>query len=464
MTYAAEGGAIRLALTGDSLIARKMRPYLEREYLAVRDLLHSADARITNAEMLFHDFEDPPTLAPGGSYLGASPDTLAELEWFGVNMVCAANNHNYDFGEAGLLTHLNNLKSSRLPFAGIGRSLDEAQAPTYLDTANGRVALVAVTFSGPQGMIASQPSKNVGARPGSNLLRYTTEYTVESETFEAFRRFRDELDLVGQGRRGDNLRHLDHSYGMSDVPDDDDSFYMADLKDHWQYPVPNGCRFVRGAKYAKRLVPVHGDLELNLDSIRDARRMADWVVVSIHSHEAEDSLDEPTEMLQTFARAAIDAGADVVHGHGPHRDRGIEIYAGRPIFYSIGHFIIHNDTVQHVPGENMIRQGLDPWSNGPADFYDARAGAESEGEFLGKADAPGYWRDFVALVDFDGGRLSGVTLHPIDLGLRRPRYMRGRPVIAGAEVGEAVLDHMDQLSKPFGTVIERRDGLGHIRL
>lgn len=39
----------------------------------------------------------------------------------------------------------------------------------------------------------------------------------------------------------------------------------------------------------------------------------------------------------------IDAAADVVVGHGPHVLRGIEVYKGRPIFYSLANFIFEND-------------------------------------------------------------------------------------------------------------------------
>ena len=51
----------------------------------------------------------------------------------------------------------------------------------------------------------------------------------------------------------------------------------------------------------------------------------------------------------------MDAGAQVVVGHGPHRLRGAEIYKGGPIFYSLGNFLYQTD-------------GLDFRA---ADFFDA---------------------------------------------------------------------------------------------
>jgi len=49
-------------------------------------------------------------------------------------------------------------------------------------------------------------------------------------------------------------------------------------------------------------------------------------------------LGEPRGALRKFAHRVVDAGADVVFGHGPHVPRGIEVYRGRIIAYSLGNF------------------------------------------------------------------------------------------------------------------------------
>ena len=75
----------------------------------------------------------------------------------------------------------------------------------------------------------------------------------------------------------------------------------------------------------------------------------DLVIVSFHGGaEGLDAMNVPYEMetyygedrgeLRRFSRAVIDAGADLVIGHGPHVVRGLEIYAGRLIAYSLGNF------------------------------------------------------------------------------------------------------------------------------
>ncbi|MGA0024678.1 MAG: CapA family protein, partial [Burkholderiales bacterium] len=51
----------------------------------------------------------------------------------------------------------------------------------------------------------------------------------------------------------------------------------------------------------------------------------------------EDVLEYMTEI----AHAAIDAGADIVVGHGPHYSLPVEIYRGKPVFYGLGSFSFH---------------------------------------------------------------------------------------------------------------------------
>jgi len=71
--------------------------------------------------------------------------------------------------------------------------------------------------------------------------------------------------------------------------------------------------------------------------LRALRAGVDVVVASHHWGLAEDVLDYQVEI----AHAAVDAGADVVMGHGPHYACPIEMYRGKPIFYGLGSFSFH---------------------------------------------------------------------------------------------------------------------------
>ncbi|MBX7197771.1 MAG: CapA family protein [Rhodospirillaceae bacterium] len=73
-------------------------------------------------------------------------------------------------------------------------------------------------------------------------------------------------------------------------------------------------------------------------AVAEARKMADVVAVSLHIHwGGPEEIDATGKQL--IAHAAIDAGADIVLGHGPHVVNGIEYYKNRPIFYSVGNFV-----------------------------------------------------------------------------------------------------------------------------
>jgi poly-gamma-glutamate capsule biosynthesis protein CapA/YwtB (metallophosphatase superfamily) len=81
---------------------------------------------------------------------------------------------------------------------------------------------------------------------------------------------------------------------------------------------------------ARSLAEFTGDL-------RGLRTRADIAIASHHWGLFEDVLDYQIEI----AHAAIDAGADVVMGHGPHYACAVEMYRGKPIFYGLGSFSFH---------------------------------------------------------------------------------------------------------------------------
>ena len=101
----------------------------------------------------------------------------------------------------------------------------------------------------------------------------------------------------------------------------------------------------------------------SLETVRQARVEADLVIVSFHggaegaSHQHvapgdETFLGEDRGDLRRFARAAVDAGAQVVIGSGPHVVRGMEVYHGKLIAYSLGNFATYGPF--NLNGENGI--------------------------------------------------------------------------------------------------------------
>ncbi len=100
--------------------------------------------------------------------------------------------------------------------------------------------------------------------------------------------------------------------------------------------------------------PNSGTMQINdyktvQQTIRELNSKCDIVLVSFHggaegqdmtrvNGKTEFYLGENRGNPQEFARIAIDAGADIVFGHGPHVTRAIDIYKGRFIAYSLGNF------------------------------------------------------------------------------------------------------------------------------
>lgn len=72
-----------------------------------------------------------------------------------------------------------------------------------------------------------------------------------------------------------------------------------------------------------------------------ARKQADLVIP--YFHWGIEYTNDPTNYQQNVARAAIDAGADMVLGNHPHWTQGIERYQGKLIIYSMGNFVFDQD-------------------------------------------------------------------------------------------------------------------------
>ena len=115
----------------------------------------------------------------------------------------------------------------------------------------------------------------------------------------------------------------------------------------------------------------------------------------------------------------------MVVGKGRHFLRGVEIYKGKPIFYSLGNFIFENETIEFLPAENYLTYQLGSEATA-ADFYDRRSNNDTRSY---PADER-YWKSVIALPSFRAGKLEKIELLPITLGQKKPRPQRGRPMPA----------------------------------
>jgi poly-gamma-glutamate capsule biosynthesis protein CapA/YwtB (metallophosphatase superfamily) len=114
-----------------------------------------------------------------------------------------------------------------------------------------------------------------------------------------------------------------------------------------------------------------------VEDVAALRRRADIVVASCHWGLGEEVLDYMTEI----AHAAIDAGADVVIGHGPHYSLPVEVYKGKPIFYGLGSFSFHTGHGGRRHGDwigMMARVDFAPGAVGQAGFCFVRHNEANE--------------------------------------------------------------------------------------
>ncbi len=450
MVYEAEAGDITLAFTGDAMINRRMSTYREPAFLDLVELLRGADATIANLEQCFHEWEMGYGSVNNSSFQVSHPSNLDELKWLGIDAVSTAMNHAWDYGEAGLLATMENCKRHGLPQAGSGVNLGEARAPVFLDTPRGRVAFMSASATTwvPETAFAGPGRPDFPGKPGINALRHKTTFLVPDAEFEAIRRLR-------HGLKQDEMQQASRNFQPHAAAPEDDERELRFI----------GQIYRRSNHFGVETICHQDDLNGIGSWIRGAQKASDFVVYGVHYHESAFSGEfhggsriGPPDFLMEFAHFALDHGCDAVVGHGSHFLRGIELYHGRPIFYSLGNFIFENETVQRVPAPAYSSHKLGDDAT-PGDWGLARSGG---GEYGFAAD-PVFYRTVVPVCDFTGGKLNEVRLYPVDLGFGRPMSQRGRPVLASPDVAREIFDWLSEVSAPFGTHIEVEDSIGLIR-
>lgn len=423
--------------TGDAFITQRFPADGYEGLEELRQIIGRHDVKFSNLEMTFHDSEGTPAAVSGGTWAMAEPRCLDDMKSYGFNLFTTANNHTGDYGEGGILATIRHLKERDMVFSGSGANLAEASRPCYLQTRKGRVALISASSTFAVSSMAGGQSGEVTGRPGLSPLRFTTTYHVTQEYF----------DMVKQLARVTDVNAYD-DYG---------------IRLGYVNPKPEGVtnfgshNFALDTKNWVETKPQERDMVRIENEIREAKRQADVVLVSIHVHETDhDDFATPPAFLEIFSKRCIDAGASAVIGHGPHELRGIEVYHGGLILYSLGNFIFQTETVSVQPYEAFANKGL-PVDTKVGAYMDLR----SKNGTSGYPTQENIWRSVMAAWTLEDGRLTQVQLYPVCLGMGQPRTRRGTPVLADSD---GVLHYLAQLSEPFGTKIRVEDNVGYIDL
>jgi poly-gamma-glutamate capsule biosynthesis protein CapA/YwtB (metallophosphatase superfamily) len=419
----------RIALTGDSMITRRIADTREQPVRQAIEQVRAADVAFTNLEVLPTDFRGTPAQESGGDHMAAHSWVIDELVEMGFDLFAAAHNHTLDYSIDGVLATIENLERRNVSYAGIGRNLGEARMPVYHDTPAGSVALISCSSTFRPGQQAGAQRPDMPGRPGLNPLRFTTTYEITERQMTAVREIAEDLGLERQ--RQERLQ-----IGFSFPPDDEAVFPLGDLQ------------FRIGERHAIRRKLNEGDVSEIAAWVRDARRRADYVIVSLHAHEQGDSKEEPADFIPVFCRQMVDEGADIVVGHGPHLLRGMEIYNSKPIFYSLGNFIDQHDLIYKMPADAYEKFRIDPEVT-PAELVRIRG----KDDTISFGADERYWQTVVPTCTFEGGSLREISLLPVALGYGRPVHERGKPGLAEPEEAAKILGRFARVSEPFGTRI-----------
>lgn len=423
-----------ICIAGDSILMYPL-PANYKGLEAVRSFIGQGDARINNLEMVLSDYDCFASTFCGGVWLTAPPEILDEILKYGFNCFGFANNHTMDYSYDGLTTTLDAVKGRGLPICGAGMSLAEATEPAYIRTPNGTIAVFSITTTCDDAARAGDPRNDIPARPGLNMLRHSETFLVNREHMNALEEIARVTHVNG---RINNSKRGGYTVSKPGI------FSLGSLD------------FKLSETEGKTSDPNSFDMDRMHSAIEKAKESADYIIVCVHSHEIKGDFDEePDYFLETFAHACIDWGASAVVGSGTHEIKGLELYRGKPIFYSIANFIFHSEKMQELPADYYERYRIDP-SLSAAEAVAVR----SDNGKRGLETEPKYYRGLLPKLTFENGELREIVIQPIELGFNSEDPMlKGLPNTANEQVASEIFDVLCARSREYGTKFSIENGM-----
>ena len=430
---------ITITATGDSFMTRPVPEGGYQGFEEVREKVLEGDIRFNNLEFTAHDLEGTAASASGGTWAMSEPEILDELQKYGFNAYNFANNHTLDYGEDGLLATIRHLDERNMLNFGAGKDLRAASAPVYMECKGVKAAFIGLSASFNAFNPASNATEDIPGRPGLNPLRHRTEFHVTPDKIEFLRDLEDKIDI-----------NCERNYSISN------GYIAPDRPGRYSF---GGISFVEDESCFKKTIPDARDVARTVAGIKEARdNGAELVIISVHAHGFDGRINTvPSEYIVDFCRSCIDSGADMILGHGPHELRGLEIYKGKPIFYSLGNFVFQTETVKLQPAEAYENMGL-PLTSTVKELMDLRNGCGTRGYLA----IPPIWISVIAAIDFEDGKTSAIRLYPIWLdGIGNPYDKIGWPHLCD---DDKVLRYFEKLSEPFGTSFDYDGCCASVRL
>lgn len=423
--------------TGDAFVTRRLPEGGYEGFDELTECIKSHDVRFSNLEMTFHNSQGVPAAESGGTWAMADPLILDDILKYGFNLFNTANNHSCDYSHGGVLATIENLRERGMVFSGTGKNLGDASKPCYLEAPGCRVALISVCATFKTAAMAGAQSADLPGRPGLNPLRFNKRFHLDPKHYAMIEELAS-ITKINAEQEHSIATGYSNPFPEGVLPFGTSTFVLDERV--WIESTPN----------AKDMARIEGE-------IREAHRQADVVLVSFHSHENDyGDTDIPAGFLEIFSRRCIDAGAQAIIGHGPHEVRGIELYKGGVIFYSLGNFIFETETVEYQPWDAYANRGM-PLDTKVGAYMDSRSNNGASGYGV----LPEIWEGIMAGWTVEDGKITEIKLYPISLGMDKKRSQKGVPQLSR---DESFLKRLAGLSEPYGTAIDIADGIGIIRL
>ena len=284
---AAHASTVTILLVGDINISQRADP--TTAFANVLGTLKNADLVYGNLEGLLVKSQGPARDIPDKSgWIHLGPEAVKALKAGNIQVVGVANNVAY--GPADIMESLAVLDANGIAHTGAGANLDAAHQPAIVERKGVKIGFLQYTAK----WYAQDQQIATATRPGVARMLSKDGSTIEENDLarlrEDIRRLRPLVDVLivsSHNRDGFSLPMsadmLAETRPLSQSPRPDDPSLFA--------PIPLGPRFMQAEPYEKLL-----------------------------------------------AHAAIDAGADIVYGHGSHVLQGVEGYKGKPVMYCLGNF------------------------------------------------------------------------------------------------------------------------------
>ena len=321
---------------------------------------------IRSADLALGNFEMPltdrGTLVQKLLNIRAPACIAPDVPVLGYDVLTIANNHAVDCGWEGLVDTREGLQAGGIAVIGIGETRDLAAGPLVREVAGLRIGIVAFSCLTPPGTSAGPD------RPGISPIHVITAYEV----------------------------------------------------DPWYQMEEPGDPSVVRVRTAVR----PDDLDWAAGVVARTKAECDLVIVTIHW--GFGSGETLADYQMPLARALVEAGADIVHGHHPHAIHGIGFHKGKPIFFSSGTFIGQQVFLEASP------QVKDLWAAMSPDGY-------------------------IAVLSATPHSITEIQLHPTTLDDDR------LPILVEGQAAERIGERIARLSAPLGATVSLSNGVFRVR-